>query len=76
MIETILKLLGAGLQLWGDKEKHKYIDKMLELKKEWHEEYSKPVGVRDNVRLDRIDRELCQLCDTFASAVGAEGSGS
>lgn len=70
-MDLILKLLGVGLDLWASKEKNKYLDKMLELKGEWNEENAKPIGSRDNVRLDRVERELRDLCEAFASAAGA-----
>lgn len=74
MIDAIFKVLGAGLQLWADKEKHKYIDKMLALKKEFYEEYNKPFAERNTAVLDNVELELRQLCETFASAVGASGT--
>lgn len=75
-IGLLLKTLLAGLSLWGDKEKHKYIDRVLELQRIMHEEEDKPVGARDNDRLDRAERELCDISNVFASAVGTTGTGS
>lgn len=68
MIETIFKLLTAGLNLWSDKEKNKYLDQMINLKRAFYEEYNKPEP--DSAVLDNIRLELRLLCDSFSSQVG------
>ena len=70
MIGALFRVLGAGLDLWAHKEKHKYIDKLLKLKKDWYEEINRPLEARDNAALDRIERELRELGEAFAAGAG------
>lgn len=67
MIELVFKLLSSGLSLWEEKEKHKYIDRLIKLRTEYYEEINKPV--HDNARIDNIEFELRVLCDSFTSSV-------
>lgn len=68
MLELFLKVFAAGLELWDDKEKHKYIDRLLELKKEYYNEFNKPDDQRSDAVLDNITFELRILGDSFASS--------
>jgi hypothetical protein len=70
VIELIFQSLSTGLSIWESKEKTKYIDKMLTLKRQWYEEYNKPTSNRSDARLDHIEYELRILVETFASKVG------
>ncbi len=70
MVESILAVLGAALSIWDHKEKTKYVDKYMSLKKDYHEEYSKPVFERSDAVLDDIEFQLRLLCSGFATAVG------
>lgn len=72
MIEAVLKVLAAGLSLWDDKEKGKYQDKFLALKKAYHDEFNKPDDTRSDAVLDNISWELGVLCDSFSARVGGE----
>lgn len=74
MIDSIFKLLGAGLSLWDTKEKTKYQDKFIKLKKDWYEEYNKADNERSDAVLDNILFELNLLCNSFAAQVGNENS--
>lgn len=65
MVESLLKVLEVGLSLWEHKEKHKYQDKYLKLKREYYEESNKPRGDRDGAILDNIEFELRLLADSF-----------
>lgn len=69
MIETILTILSAGLQLWSSKEKTKYQDKLMALRKGYYEEYNKPEDQRSDAVLDNIEFELRILGTAFASNV-------
>lgn len=71
-----LNVLLKGLSLWDDKEKHKYIDRVLGLKKDYDAEQDKPVGERDNSVMDRIDRELRDIGDVFSSDIVSASAGS
>jgi hypothetical protein len=74
MFEKLAQALAAGLSLWESKEKTKYVDKILDLKKEWYEEYQKPIGVRSDDQLARIEHELCLVCDAFTASIAAKSS--
>jgi len=73
MIESVMALLKAGLTLWVDKNKTKYLDKFLSLQRDYYAEVNKPEGVRSNAVLDNIRFELELLSFAFSSAVGATG---
>lgn len=70
MIEAVLKALEAGLTLWNTKEGTKYLDRILNLKKDYHNEMSKPLNKRSDADLDNIIIELRFIADTFSSSVG------
>jgi len=72
MFETLAKALAAGLSLWESKEKHKYVDQLIQLKKDFYEEYNKGYGVHSNAVLDNIELELRGLAESFATSVGAQ----
>jgi len=69
MIDSLFKVLGSGLALWESKEKRKYVDKLIALKKEYYEEYNKEIS--DDAVLDNIRYELQFLGEAFSSKVGA-----
>jgi len=68
MTTALIGALKAGLSLWDHKEKHKYIDKVLKLEKDYYEEDNKERP--DHARLDNIDWELRLICEVFSSKVG------
>ncbi len=72
MFESILKVLGAGLTLWSDKEKSKYQDKYIKLKRAIYEEENKPANERSDAVLDNLAFELCLLGDSFSARVGEQ----
>jgi len=74
MFEALLTVLGAGLSIWEHKEKTKYVDKLMSLKRDWYEEYNKPDHIRSDAALDNIEFELRVLSLGFASEVGAKNS--
>lgn len=74
MFASLAKALGAGLSLWEHKEANKYRDKLMQLKKDYREEYSKPLTERSDAVLDGLEFELRVLCDSFASTVGGPDS--
>lgn len=62
-IGLIFSILEKGLSLASDKEARKYLDRVIRLKKEWHEEFNRQD--RSQLNLDRIERELLILAETF-----------
>jgi len=75
-IPLIIEALKAGLTLWANKEKNKYMDRLMELEKDFYEEWDKPENRRSDDILTRINRELRLLVKAFASAVRSEGAGN
>lgn len=69
MVESIFAVLAAGLSIWSSKEKTKYIDKLIKLKRDYYEEINKPFERRDNARIDNLEFELRILGDSFAASV-------
>ncbi len=67
MTELVFKLLSSGLSLWESKEKRKYLDKVIDLKKRWYLEINKDDS--DDSVLDSIELELRILAETFSSQV-------
>lgn len=66
MTELLFGVLLQGLRLWNDKQSTKYLDKVISLKKEWLEEYSKPRAERDNSNLDEIESQLYLIAKVFS----------
>jgi hypothetical protein len=66
----ILGVLEQGLKLWNSKESSKYLDKTIKLRKEWYEEYSKPIETRDHNKLDDLWLELRLISAAFIKAAG------
>jgi len=62
-----LSILEQGLKLWNTKEGRKYLEKVIALKKAWYEEYNR--SDRSQLALDRIERELRIIAETFASNI-------
>jgi hypothetical protein len=73
-VQLILGVLEQGLKLWNSKEADKYISKLIKLKKEWYEEYNKPLDQRSDVRLDYIELQLRILCQSFIQAPKRENT--
>jgi hypothetical protein len=76
MIETLLNVFLQGLTLWNSKEKTKYVDKILSLKKDWYDEYKKPIGSRDDDKLANIQSELRLTAEAWSSAIESEAAQS
>lgn len=70
LIDSIFMALGSGLKLWSSHESRKYIDKYINLKKDYYEEINKPEHLQDHAKLDNIEFELKLLCVGFNSSVG------
>lgn len=72
MINQILQLLVTGLQLWQSKEATKYMDKVIALKKRYHNEMAKAENERSDAELDNIEFELRVISAAFC--LTAQGS--
>lgn len=71
MVETIFSLLSSGLSLWQHKDKTKYADELIDLKKRWYEESNKADADRDDAVLDSIEFQLRILAIGFTADVGS-----
>ena len=66
--ELVAKILEQGLILWNAKEKTKYLDKLIKLKKDWKNAYDN--AQRDHNAIDDIEFELRILSESFIQAAG------
>ncbi len=72
IFEALAQALAAGLSIWDTKESRRYLVRVLEIKKEWYEEYNKELS--DDAILDNLERELCLIATTFYSEVGKQNA--
>ena len=70
MFESLATALAAGLSIWAHKEKHKYVDRLMDLRKRHYEEYNKLDDYRSDAVLDNLEFELRVLASAFSTAVG------
>lgn len=70
MFTVLLNCLSAGLTLWDDKEKTKYVDQVISLKEQYYAEFNKPLDSRSDAVLDNLEFQLRVLATSFASSVG------
>lgn len=68
MISEFIRVLEVGLSLWLSKDKTKYLDEFIKLKKEYWNEANKPMETRSDAVLDDIQFRLCILGTAFAAA--------
>ncbi len=64
-LTLVLEVLKEGLKLWNSKESTKYLDKVLKLEKEYHEELSRPEDERSQLYLDERLHELKAIAEAF-----------
>ena len=69
---AFLNVLQAGLTLWNNKEKTKYIDKLMSLKKDYYAEINKPLAERSDAVLDNVLFELRVLGVAFAAGIAKQ----
>jgi len=69
------RIVERGLSLWNTKEGRKYLNEVIKLKQEWHNEFNRKD--RSDLALDRILERLRIIGETFAeSAIGNDASSS
>lgn len=66
---ALLNVLGAGLSIWDSKEKTKYQDQYVDLKRKYYEASNKPDDERDDAVISNLRVELRILADSFVAAV-------
>lgn len=64
-LTLLLGVLKEGLKLWSDKQATKYLDRVIELEKDYYEELSKPPEDRSDLKLDRVLLELQIISQSF-----------
>jgi len=72
MIETLFSVLDSALSIWAHKEKNKYRDRLIDLKRRHREESAKPDNERSDAVLDNIRFELETLALAFAGSVASD----
>jgi hypothetical protein len=68
--EALAGALAAGLSLWASKEKTKYTDKLIQLRKDHYEESNR--AQPDFAVLDNLEFELRLLGVAFSTEVGKQ----
>lgn len=66
-MNAFIQVLGSALSIWDSKEKSKYVDRYMKLKKEWYAEENKPESQRDHAVIDNLEFELRLLGIGFAT---------
>ena len=74
MFESLAAALSAGLTLWKDKNRTKYVDALMRLRREYYAESNKPDSQRSDAVLDNLESELRILASAFSSGVGKPDS--
>lgn len=74
MVTALFQTLHAGLVLWDDIEKTKYIDRLEQLKKDYYAEFNKDLSLRSDAVLDNVQFELRILAVSFAASVGTKNA--
>lgn len=74
MSDALFQALAAALSIWLSKEKTKYQDKLIGLRKAYYEEDNKPADTRDDAVLDNLRFELRLLAIGFATEVGKQNT--
>lgn len=67
-MKLLFEVLGTALSLWESKEKTKYIDRYMSLKRAYWEEYNKPQESRSDAALDNLEFEIKLLSTGFVAA--------
>jgi len=71
MIDSIFKILGSALSIWEHKEKFKYADKYMSLKKDYYEAINRPPETFNDAYIDNLKFELQLLIDSVSSQIGS-----
>jgi hypothetical protein len=72
--DLALGILKEGLKLWNDKLATKYLDRVIELEKEYNDEMAKPIDERSDLKLDSILLELRIISQSFVKYPGKKPS--
>ena len=70
-IETLLRVLDAGLQLWNTRQSRKYQESIMDLKKKRDDELNKGDEM-DDAYLHKLERDILYLSNLFATEIRSE----
>lgn len=70
MIDSVFKIVGSALSIWESKEKRKYLDKYMSLKKDYYEAINRSPDEWNDARIDNIKFELQLLVESISSQIG------
>lgn len=73
-LTLILGILKEGLKLWNDRQASKYLDRVIQLEKDYYDELNKPSDERSDYRLDSIMLELRIISQSFLHYPGKRGN--
>jgi hypothetical protein len=69
MFSALLDILAEALKLWNTKEKTKYQDRYLSLKRDYYAEQNKDADSRSDAVLDNLEFELRILGHAVAAGL-------
>jgi hypothetical protein len=64
-INLFLGVLKEGLKLWNDRQATKYLDRIIQLEKDYYEELNKPDEDQSDYKLDSIMLEFKVISQSF-----------
>jgi len=73
-LTLLLGVLKEGLKLWNDRQATKYLDRVIQLEKDYYEELNKPSDERSDYRLDSVMLELRIISQYFLHYPGKRGN--
>lgn len=69
MFDELLKLLRVSVTFLDDKEKHKYVDQLMDLEAQYYAESNRPDSDRSDAVLDNLRFQLCNLSAAFRAGL-------
>lgn len=76
MIEPLFQVLATALSIWDHKEKTKYLDQYLDLRRRYDEALLAPDDTRDDAVICSLERELRLLAFAWTAAAQGQGAGT
>lgn len=66
MISAILGIVASALSIWDSKLKQKYIDRKIQLERDYYNALNQPEETRNNALIDNLEFEICLLAKALA----------
>ena len=70
MVSAILAIVGSALSIWDSKLKQKYIDRHIELSRDYFEAINAPEEQRNNALIDTLEFEILLLAKALTVDIG------